>query len=574
MGRAQGAVKPPGLDYVERGLRYARGVVAGDIVACKWVRLACERQLRDLKRWKAKAAPFYFDRTAAAKPCAFLELLQHVKGPLARKGERIRLEDWQCFILTTVFGWIDRKTGGRRFRRVYDEMPRGNAKSTLSAGVGLYMVAADGEEGAECYSAATKKDQAKIVLGDAQQMARKAVGFRKHYGAEVTAAAIAVAASNSKFTALSSDEDGLDGLNVSFACIDELHAHKTRAVYDAIETGTGKRDTSLLWIITTAGFDRAGICYEVRTYATKVLEGVFVDESQFAIIYTIDDDDDPLSDVALVKANPNWAVSVMPSAVLPLRDKARATPSARANFYTKHLCLWCASDAAWMQPADWEKCANKALRIEDFANDECVIGLDLASKVDVAAKVKVFRRGSAKGPRFFIFPKFYLPERAIHESRNSQYDGWHRAGHIEVHVGDVTDYDEIENDLRTDAIQTKGLRSVAFDPWQATQLASHLLADRVPMVEVRQTVQNLSEPMKEFEAAVLSGRVEHDGNPVMAWMISNVVCHLDKKGNVFPNKERDDNKIDGPVAAILAINRFIADQTKPSVYMQRGIVTA
>jgi phage terminase large subunit-like protein len=560
--------------YVTRATRYARRVVSGEIPACKWVRLACKRQLDDLSRWKAKDAPYTFDEDAASRPCFFIENLQHVKGPLARAGENIRLEDWQCFILTTVFGWIDRKTGFRRYRRVYDEMPRGNAKSTLSSGVGLYMLAADGEEGGELYSAATKKDQAKIVLGDAQQMARKAHGMRKTFGVEVSAGAIHVQETNSKFTALSSDEDGLDGLNIFFACIDELHAHKTRAVYDAIETGTGKRDTSLLWVITTSGFDRSGICYEIRTYATKVLEGLFVDETQFAIIYTIDDDDDPLDEASLPKANPNWNVSVRPSVVVPLQTKARVTPSARSNFFTKHLCVWCASDSAWMQPANWEKCANPKLRIDDFVDDECVIGLDLASKVDITAKVKVFRRRHAGKNRFFIFPKFYLPQRALDESRNSQYEGWHRAGHIEVQVGDVIDFDEIENDLRTDRIQTKKLKAVAFDPWQATQLASHLLADRVPMVEVRMTVQNLSEPMKEFEAAILAGEVEHDANPVMAWMMSNVVCHRDKKDNVFPNKEADANKIDGPVAAMLAINRFIADQTKPSVYANRGVLTA
>ena len=245
-------------DYAMSAKRYAEQVVAGEILACRWVQRACQRQLDDLAKFKGKASAYLFNPKLTDKDgrsfqpadnlCAFIERLPHVKGPLA--GEPIHLEPWQAFILTTVFGWV-KPNGTRRFRRSYIEVPRGNAKSTLSSAVALYMLAADREGGAEVYSLATTRDQARIVFGDAQTMARRSPGFRRRFSVEVGAHNMHVLASGSKFEALSAEGSTLDGLNIHFGCVDELHAHKTRTVYDVVETGTGKRDNSLLWVITT-----------------------------------------------------------------------------------------------------------------------------------------------------------------------------------------------------------------------------------------------------------------------------------------------------------------------------------
>ncbi|MBI3223033.1 MAG: terminase large subunit, partial [Nitrosomonadales bacterium] len=330
-------------NYAAIARQYAESVVAGVIPACRWVQLACQRQLNDLARFKGKNSPYRFnpkltDRSGKAyypadNLCAFIERLPHVKGPLA--GEPITLEPWQVFILTTVFGWI-KPNGKRRFRRTYIEVPRGNAKSTLSSAVALYMLTADGEGGAEVYSLATTRDQARIVFGDAQTMARKSAGFCSRFGVNVGAHNMNVLTSGSKFEALSAEGSTLDGLNIHFGCVDELHAHKTRTVYDVVETGTGKRDNSLLWVITTAGSNRAGICYEVRTFVTRLLDGVFEDDSQFGIVYGIDDGSevDWTSESALVMANPNWNISVRPEVLLPLQAKAMQMPSAVNNFKT------------------------------------------------------------------------------------------------------------------------------------------------------------------------------------------------------------------------------------------------
>jgi phage terminase large subunit-like protein len=549
-------------NYAAIAKRYAEQVVAGEILACRWVQRACQRQLDDLAKFKGKASPYNFNPKLADKDgrsfypadnlCAFIERLPHVKGPLA--GEAIQLEPWQAFILTTVFGWV-KSNGTRRFRRSYIEVPRGNAKSTLSSAVALYMLAADREGGAEVYSLATTRDQARIVFGDAQTMARRSPGFRRRFSVEVGAHNMHVLVSGSKFEALSAEGSTLDGLNIHFGCVDELHAHKTRTVYDVVETGTGKRDNSLLWVITTAGSNRAGICYEVRTFVTKLLEGVFEDDSQFGIIYGLDDGDDWTSESALIKANPNWGISVKPEVLLPLQAKAMQLPSAVNNFKTKHLNEWVNADTAWMDMRAWDACADSTLDIEAFIGQPCWIGLDLASKTDIAALVLVFPHPEI-ADAYAVFGKYFLPEDTVSSAGNSQYEGWMRTGRLTVTPGNVIDFGWIEADLLEMASRFE-VQAVAFDPFQATQLSTRMLSEGLPMIEVRPTVLNFSEPMKTLEALVLQKKLVHDSDPVLTWMASNVVAHLDVKDNIYPRKERAENKIDGIVALIMALSRAI-----------------
>lgn len=548
--------------YIAIAKQYAQSVVSGAIPACRWVQLACQRQLNDLARFKGKDSPYRFnpklsDRNGrgfhpADNLCAFIERLPHVKGPLA--GEPISLEPWQVFILTTVFGWVT-PDGKRRFRRSYIEVPRGNAKSTLSSAVALYMLAADHEGGAEVYSLATTRDQARIVFGDAQTMARRSPGFRTRFSVNVGAHNMHVLASGSKFEALSAEGSTLDGLNIHFGCVDELHAHKTRTVYDVVETGTGKRDNSLLWVITTAGSNRAGICYEVRTFVSKLLDGVFEDDTQFGIIYGLDDGDDWTNENALIKANPNWGISVRPEILGPLQAKAMQLPSAVNNFKTKHLNEWVNADTAWMDMRAWDACADTSLDIDNFIGQPCWIGLDLASKTDIAALILIFAHPEI-ADAYLTFGKYYLPEDTVHGAGNSQYSGWMRIDRLTVTPGNVIDFSWIEADL-LDMASRFAIQAVAFDPFQATQLSTRMLAEGLPMIEVRPTVLNFSEPMKILEALVLQKKLAHDGDPVLTWMASNVVAHLDVKDNIYPRKERPENKIDGIVALIMALSRAI-----------------
>ena len=547
--------------YVDAALAYARGVVAGDIPACKWTRFACQRQLDDLAREPSQEWPYIFAIDRAELPCQFLECLPHIKGKWARERRLIELEGWQCFLITTVFGWVHQETGLRRFREGYTEVPRKNAKSTLSSGLALYMLTLDGEQGAEIYSAATTRDQARIVFDDAKAMAERTPELRTSGGLAILQHALTVQETASIFRPLAAEGSTLDGLNVHFAVIDELHAHKTRAVYDVIDTARGAREQSLLWSITTAGSDRSGICYERRTHVTKVLGGQVKAESLFGIIYTIDDNDDPHDPISWAKANPNWLKSVLPDDMQSASLKGAAMASAMGNFLTKRLNVWVNADSAWMDMQAWDRCADTHLNIDELAHLPCVVALDLASKVDIAAKVLLFRDEEAD--KYYIKNQFYLPERAVEQSGNSQYDGWRRSGWLTVTPGEVTDFDQIEVDLAAD-ISSFEVDVVAFDPFQATQLSSHMIDQGAPMVELGATVKNFSEPMKQLEALVLQGKLVHDGNPAMSWMISNVVCHRDAKDNIYPRKERNENKIDGAVALIMAlamsINRNSSDK--------------
>lgn len=548
------------MSYVDVANRYVADVISGAIVACKWVKLACERQVRDLERAAASdpAFPYRFDEEAAARICDFIELLPHTKGRWARAKERIKLEPWQVFILTTVFGWLHRDTGLRRYRRAYEEVARKNGKSAKSSGIALYLFGADNEPGAEVYSAATTRDQARIVFDDARRMALREPEMCEALGIEVLQHQLLIEDEASKFLPLSAEGSTLDGLNIHGGIIDELHAHKTRDVFDVIDSATGARDQSLLWMITTAGTDRSGICYEQRTHATKILDRVVVDDTFFAIIFTLDEGDDWTDPAVWIKANPNLGVSVLLDDMEMACRKAVSMSSAVANFLTKRLNVWVNADSAWMDMRAWDRCANPNLRIEDLRGLECYIGLDLASKVDIAAEVKLFPPQDGR-EKWALFGRYYLPERAVENSNNSQYDGWRRRGLLTVTDGEVTDYDVIEDDIRADCAAFN-VPEVAFDPFQATQLSGHLIAEGVPMTEMRPTVLNFSEPMKQLEALVLEGKLEHDGDPVMTWMISNVVAHLDRKDNIYPNKERPENKIDGPVAAIMALGRAMVQQ--------------
>ena len=533
---------------VDRANRYIKGVLDGSIDVCKWVKLACQRQTDDLTDG---THGFIFDEKRANRIVQFAEALPHIKGS-QYAGKKLEMMDWQCFILTTVFGWVD-KTGNRRFKTAYIEVPRKNGKSTMSAPVALYLLAADSEPGAEVYSAATTRDQARIVWADAKHMVDRSAGLRSALKVETSAHSIYIGPSASAFKALSKDNNGnLDGLNIHGAIIDELHGHPNRALWDVIETGTGARSQPLIWAITTAGSNRAGICYEQQGYVRKILDGVHDDPTYFGIIYSIDEGDDPFSPDIWAKANPNYGVSVSPDDLARKALKAQQMAAAQNNFMTKHLNVWVNADTSWMNMQYWDKCADATLNENDFAGADCVVSCDLATKIDVAAKVKLFWKNIDGERHYYAFGRYYLPEEAADDGRNTYYQGWAIENRLVLTPGNVTDFSVIEDDLRDDA-RKFNVTSAGFDPWQASALIQRLQQDGLPVLEYRQTVQNMSEPMKELEALVLQGRFHFDGDPVLTWMISNVVCHTDAKENIYPRKERSENKIDGAVALIAAL---------------------
>lgn len=553
---------------VSDGIQYAERVLSGEIVAGELVRLACQRFLNDLEHGPERG--IYFSEDRAQHVLDFYNFVPHVKGALA--GKPIDLMAWHVFILINIFGFviplIDEMTGEqmfdedgdaimvRRFRTSYDEVARKNAKSTLSSGIGLYMTGADGEGGAEVYSAATTRDQARIVFDDAKNMIKKAPRTLGRLFAHVKLN-IHQERTASKFEPLSSDANNLDGLNIHCGIVDELHAHRTRDVWDVLETATGARLQSLLFAITTAGSNKEGICYEQRDYAIKVLRGVVDDDTYFAVIYTLDEEDDPFDEKNWPKANPGLGICKRWDDMRRLAKKAKEQIAARPNFFTKHLNIWVTAESAWMDMDRWGKCADIASD-DDLRNWPLWVGIDLANKIDICAAVKTWH---APNGHTHTKSKFWIPEGRLETAPkhiSELYRKWADAGFLDLTDGDVIDHGYIKAEVEA-WVKGESLKEIAFDPWSATQFSLALAEEGLPLVEVSQTVKNLSESMKAVQADVYGNKIHHDGNPVMTWMMSNVTVKPDKNDNIFPNKSTPENKIDGPVALFTAKSRLLVN---------------
>jgi phage terminase large subunit-like protein len=561
-GRRRPPSDSPAAPHVEIANAYARRVVAGEETAGKYEILAARRHLAELERPPDADFPYQFNADAAERICRFAELLRHVKGPKA--GQRFQLEPWQCFVLCSIFGWLHWKSMLRRFRRFYLEIARGNGKSFLLAVIALFMLVADGEAGAEVYSAAKTRDQAKAVFEAARMIAKAntAADFRAYYGLDVREHSILQPSSGSAFRALANDADSLDGLNVHFAAVDELHAHPTRKVYDVLETAISKRDQPLLGVITTAGSDRTGICYELRTDLVNVLQGTATDHTLFGIVFTIDDTDDWRDERIWRKANPNLGVSVNLDTLRSLAKKAERTPAAQAAFKTKHLDIWVGANAALHNIEDWNACADTTLAPEQFEGETALAGIDLATDDDLAPRVDVFRREIDGEFHYYTFAKTYISQGAVDDGRNASYSGWVIEGWLLTNDGDTTDLQRLEDEVVEDSDRFQ-FEEIAYDGWQAAGLAQRLQARGATMVKIAMNAANLSEPVKLVNRLIKERRIHHNGDPVFAWCIGNVVGHFDKKENVYPQKERPENKIDLAVALYMAMNRWIVRGDEP-----------
>lgn len=554
-------------DFVGKAQEYAQAVIKGKIVACKWVKLACKRHLDDLKASRRKAFPYYFDEDAANKVCTFLSLMPHTKGKWARKRELIELQPWQCFAFTTLFGWKIKKNDRRRYRRAYFAVPRKNGKSIIGSGIGLYMFSVDGEFGAEVYSGATTEAQAWEVFRPAKQMLERTPELQEALGAEVWAKSLLVPADGSRFEPVIGKPG--DGASPSCAIVDEYHEHDSSDLVDTMETGMGAREQPLLLMITTAGFNIAGPCYDQEVEAKKVLEGTLDDPELFALIYTIDEGDDWTSPAALRKANPNYGISVDEDFLLSQQRQATQSASKQVRFKTKHLNIWCSAKSAWLNMLEWMKCADYTLRREQFKGERCYLALDLASRSDICVLMLVFVRVIDGRQHFYLFGDYYLPEAAIEgaEKNANAYRKWVIEGFLQQHDGAEIDFDLIEEDMLA-LVADYGPEEVVFDPWRAAQLEQRLTKNGITAVELGAQVKNLSLPMKELESAIKAGRVHHDGNPMLTWMMSNVVAKIDAKDNIYPRKEKPEQKIDGAVASIMGIARAISGEHETTSFWE------
>lgn len=581
-------------DYVGFAWGYQEDVVAGRIPACLWVKLACQRNIKDLQRQDTEEFPYRFDHEKAVRICQMAEMLPHVKGPHASVVGRdeqgrniwnpICLEPWQCWILVNIFGWVD-GNGLRRFRTALTLVPRKNAKSTLAAIVMLFMLVADGEMGAEIYSAATTRDQAKVIAEIAWEMANRSPAFREYYGVRMgakTSYTLSVPVTASKFSPLSADAHTLDGLNISAAAIDEFHAHKTRGVYDVIDTATGARLQSLLFLITTAGVELGGICHEKVQYLQKLLDGSAVDETFFGVNYTVDAEDDWKDPDVHRKANPNYGVSVQPDDLIRKATAAQVSHGAINNFLTKHLNIWVRSESGWMLHDTWQACTQPGLMWESLKQYPCWIGVDLGEVRDFSALVLVFLTAP---DTYVVIPQIYVPEAALEQSPIAQLPGWVRDAHITKTPGTEADYGRIEMDLLQFCKDLPKLREIDFDQHSARLMMQKIREalepkmgrDRVEafVLGIPQTVATMDPAMKVAERLVTAKKLTHTGNPAMAWMVSNIVIERNHKDEIYPRKaggKDSHNKIDGPIAMFTALSRAMQSKepTEPQMFFFGG----
>ncbi|NLS28167.1 hypothetical protein S2M10_31760 [Sphingomonas sp. S2M10] len=562
--------------------QYARDVTSGEIPAGKSIRLQCQRFLDELSVQDRDAFPHRFDEEKASRVCRFIERLPHSKGKWARKKETLKLEPWQIWILACTFGWLRKKDGLRRFRVLFVVVPRKNGKSALSAGIGLYMLCADGEFGAEVYSGATNEKQAWEVFKPAQLMAKRTPALCRRFGIEVNAKSLVCVEDNSKFETIVGDPG--DGQSPSCSIHDEYHEHADDGQVDTMQTGMGARQQPLQVLITTAGDNLAGPCYSSIQEQRKRLEGIGVldearealaaaglghnggpplDDETFFVEYSIDEGDDWKAETSLRKANPNFGVSIEPDFLKARQRDAIATPRKAGVFKTKHLNLWVSTKAAFFDVEAWRRCrdpgmpmlARDALALPELAGRRCKIGLDLASKIDIAALeyliLPIGEKATAEDP-YIRIGRYFVPSTRVQDV--DAYKAWDAQGLLDVTDGDIIDYDEIQTAI-SEAVSLFQVEHVAYDPHQATMLVTTLTKLGVPVLEYRPMVLNFSEPMKELDALTKSGRIRHGGCPVMEWQISNVVSQVDAKDNVYPRKPdgQPHLKIDNPVALISAL---------------------
>ena len=565
---------PEPRDFARTAHRYAQDVVAGRIVAGRPVRLACKRHLDDLKRSQAdKAWPYKFDPWHGNDVCGFAEKLPHIEGKWATPT--ITLEPWQVFGLVCVFGWRRRSDGGRRFSKVYWEVARKNAKSTLAAIVALYCLCCEGEPAPYVFIGATTGAQAQKVFHPARQMAMRTPALCEAFGLQVWSKSIAEAGGGYIQT-INSKGSTQDGHNPHLGILDELHAHKDRALYDVIDSAFGARRNPLLWIITTAGFDTECVCYEQRRFVMQVLEGVVAAKHYFGLIYTLDEGDDPFDPAYWIKANPNLGVSVQLANMEAAATEARSQPGKVAEFQTKRLNVWTSARSGHVNIAKWRACSGP-VDLEALRTVPCWGGYDLASVSDMTS----FRLIWWLDGRLKTWGTRYLPEAAVQvrTTRNSvPYARWVNTEFmgrrlLQVTEGDVTDYRAIERDIRW-ALATFNVQAIGYDHWNSQDLNNRLMEDGAPLVQVRQGHASLSGPMKELDRAYLAGVFDHGGDEVLTWCASNVVAQEDDNGNIKPSKKLSSEKIDDYAALVnaLAVSQGAEPKEGPSVYEERGLL--
>lgn len=527
--------------------KYAEQVISGEVVAGQLVKEACARYLADLET-------FRFEPELADHALEFIQNLTHTTGEAA--GRKFILEPWQVFIVANLFGFIG-QDGARRFSRAYVEVPRKNGKSTFASALMLYGLLADGEAGAQVYSAATKLDQAMMVFGESVRACQAQDWLKDELVIQNSIHNRRIVYGDNLFKPLEWNPGKQDGLNTHFCVIDEYHAHPNDELYNVIYNSMGARRQPLLFTITTAGFNREGPCYKHRQYCSQVLQGALKDDSLFTVIYSLDPGDDWTDPKTWAKANPNWGVSVYPKKLEQSVNEAKELTHKEVEFKTKLLNVWTDTAQTWISDAVWSKDQHD-LSYSSLAGLDCYGGLDLASTGDFCAFSLYFPEVDS------VITRYYLPEEAVkkrNDTAGANIRDWVRQGLIIETEGNVTDYNYIKADI-LDLAEQFEIKEIAFDRFNSSQLIIELQNEGLTLYPFGQGFVSMSAPTKELERLIKVGRLKHGNNPVTRWQMGNILLRRDPADNIKIDKAKSGDKVDGPVSIVMALGTYMQEAAK------------
>ena len=585
--------------------QFIQDVTSGELNSNKFVKLSVKRHLSDMEKSKFDEYPYHFDEDVADRVIRIIKKLRHTGGSFA--GKRFDLQPFQAFMLCQIFGWVRKDNGFRRFKKVYIETAKKSGKSEFAAAIEIFMSFFDGEAGAQTFTAATTRMQAdyvfkpvKIMLSSLVKESKKLKSITRIMRNEVINTS-----SNSYIKTLTAESNKNDGFNIHAGIVDEYHAHKDDSQIANMESGTVSRDQALIMIITTAGFNKNGPCYQYRNnIVAPVLEGSFELDSLFAIIFTIDDEDvehfDSLDieDVTeenlqyFKKANPNIGNSPKWGPLIQQAKEAKKKGgNAIVEFKTKSLNIWVDASTQWISSKDWNECG-KDFSLEDMKGRRCYGGLDLSKVEDLSAFSLLFIPTKEEFAEYYSAYNKYRPKLNAEEITQEDYDRlvprlkfythteyygpeskvdgndfvdgvdyrkWSDEGHIKVTSGNVIDYDYIKADI-IKAAELYDIQFIEYDRFLSNLIVPQLLDEGIPMSPFGQGFISMSQPSKDLYTMVRNGDLIHNNNPVTKWHVSNAITVTDAAGNIKIDKQKGSNKVDGVVSMIMAIGGYSKDK--------------
>ena len=512
----------------------------------------------------------HYDEAKADRAVKFIENLKHTKGKW--DGKPFWLLPWQEQIIRDIFGIVD-EDGHRQFRTAYIEIGKKNGKSELAAAVALYLLYADGEPAAEVYGAAADRQQASIVFDVARRMVEKAPALYKRSKIAAATKRIVNYTNAGFYQVLSAEVGTKHGLNVSGLVLDEVHAQPNRKLYDVLTKGSGDaREQPLYFLITTAGTDKESICYELHSKALDIMAGRKIDHTFYPVVYGLADDEDWTDERNWHKANPSLGQTIQIDRVREMFQEAVDNPAEENVFKQLRLNMWVSSLTRFI-PEQIYDLGNMPIDLASLQGRDCYGGLDLSSTGDITAFVLMFPPRTPE-EKYVMLPFFWIPEDTIPirvRRASVPYDVWFKQGYLNATEGNVIHYDFIEKFIEDLGTQYHILE-IAFDRWGAVQMTQDLEGMGFTVVPFGQGYKDMSPPTKEFYKLLMEGRIIHGGNPVMRWMSGNVVVDTDPAGNIKCTKAKSPEKIDGIVAAIMALDRCIRHEDTSSVYDERGLM--